>query len=259
MLAQKQGCDSLQPEIWRRWAYLKIYRHQYREARITAQRALRGFLRLGDTHGAGRALLARGYAREQAGDFVGAHKDASEALTLIPRWDDFFYAAALQNLTAFLASPRSTHQQLENALGRIAEARESIRHHAGYRVLRIRLRWVELLILHRLERMPVYRVRQGLERVFKVLSELGMPQDAAAAAADMAAISARHCRSEAQLESLVGEICERLDALVGIPLRPLVQKLRLAAQAIDPRTAINEAATALRGSVRGHGVPAALN
>jgi tetratricopeptide (TPR) repeat protein len=191
MLALGEGCRSLRPEIFRRWSLLLLYREQYRQALRLANRSVRGFRRAKDSHGAGRALLARGLARKHCEDREGAYADYCEALSLIPRWDGYYYATALQNLTVWLSSSESTEAQQEEALRGIAQARDSIRKHAGYRVLRTRLRWVEVMIQLRLRRIAPYKARQSLERVVRVLSELGMPQDAAAAAADLATWSER--------------------------------------------------------------------
>ena len=258
MLALAQGCPSLLPEILRRWSYVFFYRGQFGEARAIAHRSVRGFLRRKNSHGAGRALLARGLARKYHGDRDGAHADYCEALSRIPPSDDFYYAAALQNLTTLLASPESTRVQMEEALTEIAAARHAIRNHAGYRVLRIRLRWTELLLLHRLRRLPAYKVRQGLARVVRVLAELDMPQDAAAAAADLAAVCAGHCRSEEEMEKLLVGVCDVLSTRVSRTLCPLVAGLREAAEAIDPRPAVRVASKALRDAATGRGVPAAL-
>ncbi len=256
MLALAEGCPKLQPEISRRWSYVALYRQQFQEARLLANRSLRGFQRLKDSHGVGRALLARGLARKHCGDRTGAYEDYCKALSLIPRSDDHYYATALQNLTMLLASPDSTEEQMEDTLAKIAEARYAIRNHSGYRVLRIRLRWVELLILHHLRRLSAYKVRKGLTRVVGVLTELDMPQDAAAATADLAAICARHCRSEEQMEDLLVKVCDALSARVTEALRPLVARLRAAAEAIHPRPAIRGAAKALRDASPGCGIPA---
>ncbi len=248
MLALAQGCPSLLPEILRRWSYLAFYRGQFQEARAIAHRSVRGFLRRKDSHNAGRALLARGLARKYCGDREGAHADYCEALSRIPPSDDFYYAAALQNLTTLLASPESTRAEMEKALTEIAEARHTIRNHAGYRVLRIRLRWTELLLSYRLRRLPAYKVRKGLARVVGVLAELDMPQDAAAAAADLAAICARHCRSEEEMEEQLLAVCDVLAARVAETLRPRVARLREAVEAIDPRPAVRAAARAPSGT-----------
>jgi len=257
-LALAAGCPRLQPEIFRRWAYLALYRQRFRKARLLANRSVRGFERLKDSHGAGRALLARGLARKHCGDRGGAYKDYYAALALIPKSDDHYHATALQNLTVLLASAESTRAEIEEALATIAESRHTIRNHAGYRVLRIRLRWTELLLLHRLRRLASYKVRRGLARVVDVLAELNMPQDAAAAAADLAAICARHCRSEEQMESLLVGVCDDLSARVTETLHPLVVRLREAAESVHPRPAIRSAAKILRDATAGRGIPAAV-
>jgi tetratricopeptide (TPR) repeat protein len=256
ILALGEGCASMLPEIFRRWSYVPLYRDRYKDALWLAQRAVRGFLRAKDLHGAGRALLARGLARERGGDRAAAYEDYCEALSLIPRYDDHYYAAALQNLTSWLSTPESTEEQLEQALTKIAEARWTIRKHQGYRILRTRLRWVEVLILLHLRRISPYKVRQSLERVVRVLTEMEMPQDAAAAAADLAVVCARHCLSEDHLEHAVVLLCDDLAGHIAKPLRPLVGQLRDAARAIDPRPAIRDAAKALRDACQGHGIPA---
>ena len=167
------SCEKCCPRIRRRQGALCVFRGQAKRALLYANAAIKGFQELFDPVGGGRALTVRASAYWIAEDIPRALRDARRAREMIPVSDGAHFIANLVTLACILThsgKPKDWHE----ALTIIQDAKSALRSLNGgeFRILKLKLRWVE--ILAELQNEIGEKHAKRLHDVFRELVGLGL-------------------------------------------------------------------------------------
>ncbi|MCP4556341.1 MAG: hypothetical protein GY836_13045 [Herbaspirillum sp.] len=240
-LALADGCSCCLCDLYRRKGLLHLYQSENEEAHRFFNAAITEYEKVDDYDGVGRALVSRGISHFYLASVDAALADEDRALQLLSSESpQIYHLAALNNIAGFLALGDDHH--FFRASQHLASFRETLKGVVGFSSVRVRLRWIDGLILARLgDYRPAV---QMLENAQGALIRLRQDPEVVAISADLAMLY--HERSNYPAIVRIANNCLRTLPVCG-KVRALLAKLARSAARETKRTL--KIITALRCAV----------
>ncbi|MCP4549749.1 MAG: hypothetical protein GY835_25115 [bacterium] len=181
-LALAEGCSCCLCDLYRRKGLLHLYQADNEEAHKFFNLAIAEYKNIEDTDGVGRTLVSRGISHFYLVGVDEALADEDRALQLLSsETPQIFHLAALNNIAGFLALGDERH--FSRVSQHLANFREKLKGVDGFSSVRVRLRWIDGLVLARIGEYR--RAIQMLENAQGALLRLRQDPEVVAISADL--------------------------------------------------------------------------
>ena len=239
--SRAKGCPCCLADLIRRRGIAVQHSSEMAKSVMLFKRSIGYFEEVSDTDGIARVKVSRGISFFHLGDIDAALQDENDALEgLSTDSPKIFHTAAVVNIAGFLALGNSEH--FAQAVDYLDSFRSRLKGVPDFTFVRIRIRWIEGLVMARLGQ--VNRAIRKLENVRRALVKLRQDSDVVAVSADLAALY--HEKSDFDSISLLAKTCLRV---VGTTSKAASVLRSLAEAATENIAVIPTTTTALRFSV----------
>lgn len=240
--ASAEGCPCCLGDVDRRRGIAALISSDITQSVTLFDRAIAHLKQVPNSDGAARVKVVRGVSFFHQGEIDAALRDENEALEELSMESPMaFHAAAVVNVAGILALGSPKH--FAHATDYLNSFRQRLRGIPDLTFIRIKIRWIEGLILAR--RGEINRAIRKLDNVRRALVKLHLEPDVVAVSADLATLY--HEKSDFNTISILADSCLRA---IDSQSEAVAALRSLAEAATEHIAAVPSAVAALRFSVR---------